>query len=201
MRVICDALPSAPADVLDVGAGTGFASLIAAGLDHRVTGVELAEPMLREARAKALRLGIAADFRLGDAVAPPVEAESFDVVMSRHLYWTLRDPATALSNWWRLLRAGGRVVIIDEFVRWDAESNGDAPGMFEEYYDRATREQLPGWQSEGTDQVVEALREAGFDQVGVTRVDDIRVGGKPPFVVVASKPEQLLDQLDTSFSR
>lgn len=187
VRAIGDALPPPPADVLDVGAGTGFASLIAAGLGHRVTGVELAEPMLAEARAKAARLGISADFRLGDAVAPPLSAESVDVVMSRHVYWTLREPATALANWWRLLRNGGRVVIIDEFVRWDSDSDDGESGIFAEYYDRATRERLPGWQSEGTGPVVEALRTAGFDTVGVTRVDAIRVGGKPPFVVVAHK--------------
>src|SRR5690606_2371648 len=62
VRVIGEALPPAPSDVLDVGCGTGFASLIAAGLGHRVTGVDLAAPMLAEARANAARLDLLATF-------------------------------------------------------------------------------------------------------------------------------------------
>ena len=49
-------LPPAPADVLDVGAGTGFLALLLAELGHRVTGVDLASGMLAAARSKAARL-------------------------------------------------------------------------------------------------------------------------------------------------
>ncbi len=46
-------LPAAPSRVLDVGAGTGFLSMIAAGLGHAVTAVDLSEQMLARLSAKA----------------------------------------------------------------------------------------------------------------------------------------------------
>src|SRR3954466_14439002 len=46
-------LPAPPAAVLDVGAGTGAMSMLAAELDYRVTALDLSEDMLAQARAKA----------------------------------------------------------------------------------------------------------------------------------------------------
>jgi len=48
-----------------------------------------------------------------DAEAPAFPEGTFDVVISRHVVWTLTDPSKAISNWKRLLKPGGRVVIID----------------------------------------------------------------------------------------
>ena len=47
-------LPPPPSDVLDVGTGTGFAALIAAGPGHRVTGLDASKAMLHEARSHAV---------------------------------------------------------------------------------------------------------------------------------------------------
>ncbi|MGH8932096.1 MAG: class I SAM-dependent methyltransferase [Egibacteraceae bacterium] len=51
--VCSGALPTPPADVLDVGTGTGQVALLLADLGHRVTGIDLAEGMLALARAKS----------------------------------------------------------------------------------------------------------------------------------------------------
>jgi len=50
-------------DVLDVGCGTGFLSLLLAELGHRVTGIDVADAMLTMARRKAAALGLTVDFR------------------------------------------------------------------------------------------------------------------------------------------
>jgi ubiquinone/menaquinone biosynthesis C-methylase UbiE len=105
-------LPQAPADVLDVGTGTGFLALLLAELGYRVVGIDLAPDMLEIAQSKCTN-EIAPRFELGDAAAPSFPASSFDVVISRHLLWTLLDPVQAFCNWLRLLRPGGRVVAID----------------------------------------------------------------------------------------
>ncbi|MET8978757.1 class I SAM-dependent methyltransferase [Streptomyces sp. NPDC004539] len=104
-------LPSAPSDVLDLGCGTGSLSLLAAERGHRVTGVDGSPAMLALARAKLS--GYDAGFLLGDAQAPPVGEARFDVVLVRHVLWALPDPARALRNWRGLLRAGGRMVLVE----------------------------------------------------------------------------------------
>ena len=167
------ALPPPPSDLLDVGAGTGFVSLIAAALGHRVTAIDLAEPMLEIARGEAARRRLDIGFMLGDAVAPPFPAESFDALTNRHLLWTLREPTRAFANWWALLRPGARVVAIDALDAISDEdpdtpdSNVDhsGEGLFERYYNRETRAALPVMHLQQWAQVVEMFERAGFEDV------------------------------------
>ncbi|MGW3104811.1 class I SAM-dependent methyltransferase [Streptomyces sp. NPDC001100] len=107
-------LPAAAADVLDLGCGTGSLSLLAAEQGHRVTGVDLSPAMIDLARAKLA--GRDAAFLLGDAAAPPVGEQRYDVVLVRHVLWALPDPARVLRHWRGLLRPGGRLVLIEG--RW-----------------------------------------------------------------------------------
>lgn len=104
-------LPDHPSDVLDLGCGTGSLSLLAAGQGHRVTGVDLSPAMVDQARAKLA--GRDAVFLVGDAAAPPVGEERFDVLLVRHLLWALTDPGRVLRHWRGLLRPGGRLVLIE----------------------------------------------------------------------------------------
>ncbi len=99
--------------VLDVGTGTGALALLLAEMDHEVFGVDLSDQMLIKAREKAQKGNLKVDFRVGDAEAPPFEKESFDVIVSRHVLWTLPNPENAVQAWKNLLKPRGRVVIID----------------------------------------------------------------------------------------
>jgi ubiquinone/menaquinone biosynthesis C-methylase UbiE len=56
LSALADLLPPAPADILDVGAGTGFLSFLLAELGRRVIGADLADGMPAQARAKATGL-------------------------------------------------------------------------------------------------------------------------------------------------
>ncbi|MEH0511049.1 class I SAM-dependent methyltransferase [Streptomyces sp. B21-106] len=104
-------LPERASDVLDLGCGTGSLSLLAAELGHRVTGVDLSPAMIDLARAKLA--GRDAVFLHGDAAAPPVGEERFDVLLVRHLLWALPGPAGVLRHWRGLLRPGGRLVLVE----------------------------------------------------------------------------------------
>ncbi|MEU6668937.1 class I SAM-dependent methyltransferase [Streptomyces sp. NPDC046727] len=104
-------LPGHPADVLDLGCGTGSLSLLAVEQGHRVTGVDRSPAMAERARAKLA--GHAATILCGDAAAPPVGERRFDVVLVRHVLWTLPDPAGVLRHWRDLLRPGGRFVLVE----------------------------------------------------------------------------------------
>lgn len=111
-----------PSRVLDLGCGTGSLSVLLAGQGHRVTGVDLSPRMIELARAKAA--GSTVDFSVGDASAPEVTGP-FDVVVVRHLLWTLADPVAALRNWRDLLAPDGRFVLVEG--RW-AQSGGEPYG-------------------------------------------------------------------------
>jgi ubiquinone/menaquinone biosynthesis C-methylase UbiE len=100
-------------DALDVGCGTGFLSLELAGRGHRVTGIDFAPQMLAEARKKAAAQGIAVRFEEGDAEQLRFPAGSFDLVMTRHVLWTLPHPEAAIDEWIRVLRPGGRLAAMD----------------------------------------------------------------------------------------
>ncbi|MFK0283329.1 class I SAM-dependent methyltransferase [Streptomyces sp. NPDC090499] len=104
-------LPERPADLLDLGCGTGSLALLAAEQGHRVTGIDGSPAMVERARAKLA--GRDAVFLLGDAAAPPVGELLFDVVLVRHVLWALPDPARVLRHWRGLLRPGGRFVLVE----------------------------------------------------------------------------------------
>ncbi len=103
-------LPDPRAHVLDVGAGTGFLSLLLAGQGYRITAVDLSPAMLTVLRGKAARLGLDVLTVEADAVSPP--AGPFDAVIERHLLWTLPDPPAALAAWRRVAPAG-RLVLVE----------------------------------------------------------------------------------------
>ncbi len=100
-------------DVLDVGCGTGVLSLLLAEIGHNVTGIDLSNGMLGKAKEKADTQNLRAEFRIGDAENLSFEDETFDAVINRHLLWTLPDPKQAISEWKRVLKPGGRVLILD----------------------------------------------------------------------------------------
>lgn len=111
-------LPVPPCDVLDLGCGTGSLALLAAEAGHRVVGVDLAPRMVEVARAKLAGAPAPATVLVGDAADPPVGSRTFDVVLVRHLVWTLPDPRAALRRWVGLLGRPGRIVLIEG--RWSA---------------------------------------------------------------------------------
>jgi ubiquinone/menaquinone biosynthesis C-methylase UbiE len=104
-------LPARAGDLLDLGCGTGSLSLLAAEQGHRVTGVDSSPAMVDLARAKLA--GRDAAFLVGDATAPPVGEQRFDVVLVRHLLWALPDPGRVLRHWRELVRPGGRLVLVE----------------------------------------------------------------------------------------
>ncbi|MCA1916297.1 class I SAM-dependent methyltransferase [Methanospirillum hungatei] len=102
-----------PLSVLDVGCGTGAIGLIFAEMGHQVTGLDLSEKMMDEGRKKTKERALSMTFLHGDAENPPFPDNHFDVVINRHLLWTLPNPETALKSWKRIIKPGGRVIIID----------------------------------------------------------------------------------------
>lgn len=110
-------MPTAPARILDLGCGTGSVSLLLAEHGHLPVGVDLSPRMIKIAKDKVARQGRHVPLLVGDAANPPSQiGDSFDVVLTRHLLWTLPDPHAALRQWTTLLRPGGRLILIEG--RW-----------------------------------------------------------------------------------
>jgi len=135
-RVLERTLPAAPAEVLDVGTGTGSLALLTAELGHTVTGVDLSEGMLARARDKASRAGHSVSFVQGRAEQPP--PGRFDAIVERHVLWTIPEPVEALGAWRAVTRPGGRLILLEG--SWGGE------GPFVAIADRVTQlvERLQG---------------------------------------------------------
>ena len=100
-------------DVLDIGTGPGFFPVILGEKGHRVTGIDISENMLAFAKRNAADHGIPSRFYKMDCTRTEFEDDSFDLILSRNLTWTLLDPEGAYTEWKRILRPGGRLMIFD----------------------------------------------------------------------------------------
>ena len=96
--------------VLDIGCGAGSTTLAVArllDLNGRCVGVDISEPLVAAARARAQKEGTRVDFIHADAQEFPFEAESFDCIISRLGVMFFDDPVRAFANLRRAARAGG----------------------------------------------------------------------------------------------
>lgn len=99
--------------VLDVGTGAGFFAILLAKLGHEVTGIDMSEKMLIEAKKISADFDITAEFLKMDAQILNFADETFDLVISRNLTWTLPDAMEAYREWRRVLKVGGMIFNFD----------------------------------------------------------------------------------------
>jgi SAM-dependent methyltransferase len=181
--VLAALAPPAPVlDVLDVGCGTGFLALLLAEAGHRARGIDLAEDMLAIARAKAADRGLDVPFAADDAEAPALPPASLDLVVERHVLWTLPDPGRALRSWRALLRPGGRVALV-EGAWWDMAAR-------DEYVD--VHAALPLFGGRPSAEIATWLTEAGFEAPAVTPLSDPALWTEAPrherYLITARRP-------------
>jgi ubiquinone/menaquinone biosynthesis C-methylase UbiE len=183
-RILDLVLPARGAlDALDAGCGTGFLALELAARGHRVAAVDFAPAMLAEARRKAAERRAAIRFEEADAEQLPFASGSFDLVMSRHLLWTLPHPEAAIDEWIRVLRPGGRLVVVDgQFdVGAPAEPGTSARGSAE--YSRVG-DRLPFFGGRPREEIEALLRAHGL----------LNVGSDPFQDLVAAQEQRMIDE-------
>ncbi|ADP81183.1 class I SAM-dependent methyltransferase [Pseudofrankia inefficax] len=132
--------------VLDVGCGAGATTLAAArraGERGGCVGVDISEPMIEAARARAEREDVAARFLHGDAASHTFQPAAFDVVISRFGVMFFDDAVGAFSNLRGAARPGGRL----RFVAW----RGPAENPFLTAAEQAASPLLPGLASRDPD--------------------------------------------------
>ena len=107
----------APGRVLEIGVGTGIAlPLYQAG--HLVTGIDLSPDMLRRARERvaARRLANVEALIEMDASALTFADASFDLGVAMFVMSVVPDPAMVLAEAVRVVRPGGRIVVVNHFA-------------------------------------------------------------------------------------
>jgi SAM-dependent methyltransferase len=107
--------------VVDVGAGAGIDSIIAAhmvGPEGWVVGVDMTDAMLDKAKAAASESGLEnVEFRKGFGEALPFDDGWADVVISNGVFNLMPDKAVAMGEMYRVLKPGGRLQLADILVQ------------------------------------------------------------------------------------
>ncbi len=109
----------AGSQVLEVAPGPGYFAIALASLGaYQITGVDISRAFVQIARRNAKAAGLDVDFRHGNAASLPFEGKSFDFLLCRAAFKNFTQPVRALQEMYRVLKPGGRALIID--LRGDA---------------------------------------------------------------------------------
>ena len=100
-------------NILDVGTGTGFFSIILSRYGYKLTGIDLTPAMIKEAQMQAIKERSDARFIVMDAQKLELNDEQFDAIVTRNLTWTLPEPEIAYKDWYRVLKKGGVLLNFD----------------------------------------------------------------------------------------
>jgi ubiquinone/menaquinone biosynthesis C-methylase UbiE len=101
--------------VLDVGCGTGGTTIAAAralGADARCIGIDVSEPLLAAASARAKRAGVPVRFIAADAQTHAFERSAFDMIVSRFGVMFFDDFRAAFTNLRRAASEGAGLRLI-----------------------------------------------------------------------------------------
>lgn len=114
MRRVQDAMPEREGiKALDIGAGPGFFSIILGMAGCEVTALDRNPAMMAEAKKNAGPLAEGIQYVEGDAEDVPLPADSYDLIVTRNLTWTLPHPKKAYASWQRVLKKGGILLNFD----------------------------------------------------------------------------------------
>ena len=114
-KAVLAAAGAGPFDlVVDFGTGTGRMLALFAAKARRVEGIDLSHQMLTVARSKLQEAGVGnASVRHGDATAAPYPDDCASLVIIHQVLHFLDDPARALNEAARVLKPGGKLVVVD----------------------------------------------------------------------------------------
>lgn len=162
---------------LDIGCGPGMTTQAlaqAVGSNGSVVGVDIAEPMLAIARQ---RCGASpqATFALADVTALPYPDASFDIALATQVYEYVEDIDMALAELARVVRPGGRVLLVDtdwESAVWASSDNARMRRVLDTWNEHIPHPQLPR-------ELKRRLEQAGFNSVQVEIVPILNLAYDP----------------------
>jgi ubiquinone/menaquinone biosynthesis C-methylase UbiE len=131
VRRVAEQIPRG-SQVLEIACGPGnFAIELAKLGNYRISGIDSRHRMVQIARRNAAKAGVDVDFRQGNTAGVPYASRSFDFLLCRAAFKNFSQPVRALQEIYRVLKPGGRALIIDlrsdasqEFVREAVDAMG-----------------------------------------------------------------------------
>lgn len=161
--------------VLDVGSGPGLLAaemVVEVGASGSVTGVDPSEDMLSIARAQPTDPDMQLTFVSGGATVLPFGDDSFDAATATQVYEYVADMPAALAEARRVLRPGGRLLILD--TDWDSI-------VWRSSDDERMRRVLHAWDEHLADphlprRLPELLRGSGFALTGAHVLPLLNIG-------------------------
>jgi arsenite methyltransferase len=162
--------------VLDVGVGPGLLALEAAravGPTGRVCGIDVSPSMLAIARRRTGEAGV--ELAQGGATAIPYSDASFDVAVSTQVLEYVADVPAALAELHRVVRPGGRVLLLDtdwDSVVWRSDDDARTARVLTTWDQHLVDPHLPR-------RLAGELRAAGFDVDSVETLTMLNVGYEP----------------------
>jgi predicted deacylase/ubiquinone/menaquinone biosynthesis C-methylase UbiE len=126
--------------ILDVGCGSGFFTILLAKLGHEVIGTDLTPEMIENSIELAREECAECELRIMDAEQLTFPDETFDVVISRNLTWTLPHAERAYREWVRVLKKGG--VLLNFDANYGLADFADTSGLLQNHAHHAVEEEL-----------------------------------------------------------
>ena len=102
------------ATILELAPGPGYLSIELAKMgNYHIVGLDISPTFIEIAQVKAKEAGVDIDFRLGNASHMPLADDLFDFIVCSAAFKNFAEPVQALDEMFRVLKPGGRALIID----------------------------------------------------------------------------------------
>ena len=138
-RLLTENAPAGGKRALDIGTGPGFFAMVLAMNGFDATGVDCSPRMIDRARENARSRGLTVDFRVMDSHEMDFPDNTFDYITARNATWLLYDPEKAYREWLRVLKPGGRLLVLD--ANWAYKDDPEMTRKLDEAYKRYEEQQ------------------------------------------------------------
>lgn len=98
---------------LEVGTASGYFANILYQAGFTVSAMDISPAMIEEAKQVSHQLQIPINYKVGDAQHIPFDNNSFDLVFTRLMTWTIPDIKKCYSEFFRVLKPGGLIINFD----------------------------------------------------------------------------------------
>lgn len=179
-------------NVLDLGTGTGFLANMTGELGYPTVGVDVSREMMKYGVRHGYRRNSGVTYMYGDVLELPMLDESVDNIINARLIWTLVEPEAALQEWFRVLRAGGKLFCFNRMQ----EGVGLIRYTETPFYGSQEIDDMLTIQAASMEELTSLLERAGFVNIEIRKLSGLtrpEYEYDPWFVLCGEKPKTTRD--------